>query len=451
MSSGPTRRRFLRGVLAGSAATVAGCSDAADTVTRTRDRAGSPTEPTERGEDTPSGGPPEAVGLQTVATGLRAAVDVAFAPAADRRYLVQQGGRVLVDGPDGRRDEPFLDLGDAVEAGGEKGLLGFALHPDFADDRRCYVRYSAPSRAGAPDEYSHTFVLAEFTATDDGLRARPDSERAVLEIPQPQGNHNAGDLLFGPDGLLYVAVGDGGGGGDRGTGHVEDWYDGVAGGNGQDVRRNLLGSVLRIDVDGRDGDRSYAVPDDNPLVGREGLDEQYAWGLRNPWRMSVDPAGDRVAEGPDLYVGDVGQNAYEEVDLVEPGGNYGWNVREGRHCYRADDCTEEAPGGKPLLDPILEYPHSGEPVGGVSIIGGYVYRSDAVGGLAGRYVFADWWADGDLFVASPARDGWSASVLPVEDDGDLQQVRSFARDGDGELYVVAEGGDDWAVHRVVSA
>jgi glucose/arabinose dehydrogenase len=452
MESTRSRRRFLRAALAGAATGLAGCGGSPDTVTRTRDRERSPTEPSPTTSGTPAGSLPETVGLETVASGFEAGVDVAFAPGVDRRYVVQQSGEVLVHGPDGFRDRPFLDLGPAVVTGGEQGLLGFALHPAFESNRRCYVRYSAPTRSGTPDDYSHTFVLAEFTATDDGLRARPDSERSILEIPEPQGNHNAGDLLFGPDGLLYVAVGDGGAGGDQGAGHVDDWYGGVGGGNGQDVRRNLLGSVLRVDIDDEEGDRPYAVPGDNPLVGRTGLDEHYAWGLRNPWRMSIDPAGERVDGGPDLYVGDVGQNAYEEVDVVRPGGNYGWNVREGRHCYGADDCPGEAPGGKPLLDPIVEYPHSGDGVAGISVIGGYVYRGDAVDGLAGRYVFADWRAGGQLFVATPGGDdGWSASVLPVEDPGALGQVRSFATDADGDLYVVASGGGGWALHRLVPA
>jgi glucose/arabinose dehydrogenase len=455
---GPTsRRRLLRSLVAGATVAAAGCNHTTGTATRTRDREGSPTgpSPTANGSPTsdvtPAAETPDAVALEPVAKGFRAGVDVAFAQDADRRYVVQQTGEILVHEPGGFRDQPFLALGGAVEAGGEKGLLGFALHPEFASNRRCYVRYSAPSRSGTPDDYSHTFVLAAFTATDDGLRARPDTERAILEIPEPQGNHNAGDLLFGPDGLLYVAVGDGGAGGDQGTGHVDDWYGDNGGGNGQDVTENRLGSILRIDVDGRDGDRPYAVPEDNPLVGEQGLDEHYAWGLRNPWRMSIDPAGDRVDAGPDLYVGDVGQNRYEEVDLVEKGGNYGWNVKEGTHCYGADDCPDETSGSEPLLDPILEYPHSGNPVSGVSVIGGYVYRGDAIPGLVGRYVFADWRAGGRLFVAEQGDGGWTASTLSGPGSGDLEQVRSFARGPDDELYVVASDGDAWNVHRIVPA
>jgi glucose/arabinose dehydrogenase len=444
MDSSTSRRRLLRLVAGAGAAAAAGCVSGPNE-TPTSDPAGSATDP----PGTASGiADAPALALSTVASGLRAAVDVAFAPDADRRYVAQQTGEVLVHEDGAVRDRPFLDLGDAVTTGGEKGLLGVALHPAFGSNRRVYVRYSAPSREGTPDDYSHTFVLAEFTAGEDGRRVDPDSERTVVEIPQPQANHNAGDLLFGPEGLLYVAVGDGGGAGDRGRGHVEDWYD-TPGGNGQDVEENLLGSVLRIDVDGGD---PYAVPEDNPLVGETGLDEQYTWGLRNPWRMSVDPDGGRVGEGPDLYVGDVGQDRFEEVDLVRRGGNYGWNVREATRCYRADDCPSETPGGESLVDPVVEYPHSGAGVSGISVIGGYVYRGDAVPELDGRYVFGDYRAAGQLFVADPADGvGWSADVLDVDDGGRLDQLRSFGRDRDGELYVLASGGDGWGLHRLVAA
>ncbi|MDZ7702226.1 MAG: PQQ-dependent sugar dehydrogenase [Halobacteriales archaeon] len=349
-------------------------------------------------------------------------------------------------------DEPALDLRDAVTAGGEKGLLGIALHPEFAANRKLYLRYSAPPRSGTPSGYSHTFVLAEFRATADGRSIRRDTERTVIEIPEPQANHNAGDLAFGPDGYLYVAVGDGGGANDRGGGHVEDWYDGVAGGNGQDVAENLLGSLLRLDVDARDGDRPYGVPDDNPLVGREGLDEHYAWGLRNPWRLAFD--------GDDLYVADVGQDRYEEVNLVERGGNYGWNVKEGTRCFGGDSCPDRTPdevrGGEPLVDPIVAYPNARfkeAAVGGVAVVGGGVYRGDAIPGLEGAYVFGDLQADGQLFVARrPDGDGqWPTRTLPLTEAGRLTRLFSFARDADGELYVLGVGSRGGGVHRLVPA
>jgi glucose/arabinose dehydrogenase len=437
----PTRRRLLALAAAGATGGLAGCG-------RQREADVDPSG-TDGGEPTGNAeGLPDAVGLETLVDGLRAPLDVAFAPDADRRYVAEQQGVVHVHGPDGLREAPLLDLRETVTAGGEKGLLGIALHPGFAENRRLFVRYSAPRRDGTPSNYSHTFVLAEFRVGDDGRRVDPDTERTVLEIPQPQGNHNAGDLAFGPDGHLYVAVGDGGAGGDQGRGHVEDWYGAVGGGNGQDVTENLLGSILRIDVD---GEEPYAVSEDNPLVGREGLDEQYAWGLRNPYRMAFDDGR--------LFVGDVGQNRFEEVDIVEKGGNYGWNVREATHCYGAETCPDRTPddvrGGEPLVDPIVEYPHSGAAVSGVSVIGGQVYRGAALPALAGRYVFGDLRADGRLFVATPPDDGdrWPTAVLPVADGdaGDLGRLLSVGRDPEGEVYVLTVGESDGGLHRVVPA
>ena len=456
-----TRRGLLAATLTGTVGALAGCGTRSDGAA---DGGSSPTaEPTaseqpasRAGTDRPTADPardaiPARVGLDTVATGFNAPVDVAVAPDADRRYVADQVGVVHVHEADGLRDRPFLDLGGAVDFGGEKGLLGLALHPAFADNRRVYVRYSAPPRDGTPTGYSHTFVLSEFTATADGRRVRPGSERTLLEIPEPQSNHNAGAIAFGPDGFLYVGVGDGGAGGDQGRGHVSDWYDGVGGGNGQDVTQNLLGSILRIDVDDRDGPGAYGIPDDNPLVGRSGLDEHYAWGFRNPWRLSFD--------GPDLYVGDVGQNRYEEVDLVTAGGNYGWNVREGTHCYGTNGCPDRTPddvrGGEALQPPIVEYPHSGAAVSGISVIGGVVARGPTLPGLVGRYVFGDLDARGRLFVATPPDGGgqWPTSVLPVADgDADkLERILSFGRDADGDVYVLGTGAGGGGLHRLVTA
>ena len=463
MDSAPSRRRLLRAACVGALGVLAGCAQSTapsgqsgtsstsdgSTSTPTADPDGTGTgsvPDTVDPDGTETGSVPDAVGLETLATGLGAPLDVAFAPDADRRYVADQTGRLLVHGADGLRSRPAFDIHDRIESGGEKGLLGVALHPGFADNRRLFVRYSAPSRAGTPSGFSHTFALSEFRVDDEGTRVDPDSERTLLEIPQPQANHNAGDLAFGPDGFLYVAVGDGGAGGDQGAGHVDDWYDAVDGGNGQDVTENLLGSVLRLDVDS-DGDGApYGIPDDNPLVGRDGLDEQYAWGFRNPWRMSFD--------GTDLFVGDVGQNAYEEVSLVEKGGNYGWNVREGAHCFRASDCPTTGPDGERLVDPIIEYPHGGAAVSGISVIGGAVYRGSAMPGMDGVYVFGDFRVQGRLFAATRPDGGertWPTTTVDLAGDGSekLQGLRSFGRDADGELYVVGTGSEGGALHRLV--
>ncbi|MDY6765412.1 MAG: PQQ-dependent sugar dehydrogenase [Halobacteria archaeon] len=458
------RREFLKAVLAGSTVGLAGCtqSDGAPNTNDSSDGTdgtppgsnntnGQDGDGTTDGDDngTTDGTQPNSVGLETLATGMRAPLDVAFVPNSEIRYIADQTGLIYTLESGDLRDQPLLDLRDKAEFGGEKGLLGIALHPNFAENDRLFVRYSAPRRKDTPSNYSHTFVLAEFEVTDDRRKAKRDSERTVLEIPEPQSNHNAGDIVFGPDDYLYIAVGDGGAGGDIGRGHVEDWYNAVGGGNGQDVTENLLGSILRIDVDDREDGKGYAIPDDNPLVGEAGLDEHYAWGLRNPWRMSFD--------GDDFFVGDVGQNRYEEVDLVEKGGNYGWNVKEGTHCYGADNCPDRTPdsirGGEPLIDPIIEYPHSGAPVSGRSVIGGYVYRGSALPEMDGTYIFGDLVANGRLFGATRPDDGgmWPTRVIEVADNDSekISRVLSFGQDNEGEVYVLGTGSGGGGLHRLV--
>lgn len=447
----PTRRHLLRVALAGGAGGLAGCTGNPDgAVTSGESDSTTPDDDPSAGSGTPATALPSRVALESVATGFRAPVDVAFVPDVARYYVADQSGVIRSHERDDSRETALLDLSGAAEVGGEKGLLGIALHPAFASNRRLFVRYSAPRREGTPETYSHTFVLAEFSVRDDGLSVDPDSEQTIIEIPQPQANHNAGDIVFGPDGYLYVAVGDGGAGGDRGTGHVDDWYDATDGGNGQDVTKNLLGSILRLDVDDGDEGIPYSIPADNPLVGREGLDEHWAWGLRNPWRMAFDDG--------DLFVGDVGQNRFEEINVVERGGNYGWNVMEGSQCYSADDCPDRTPadvrGGERLRDPIVEYPHSTGGVSGDSVIGGEVYRGSALPSLEGAYLFGDLNAGGQLFVATRPADGsrWPATTLPVDGGtAALERILSFGRDADGEVYVLGAGADSAGLYRVVPA
>jgi len=480
MTDPVSRRSALRIGAAALVAGVAGCQTSGDGAGPTSDETPTPSEsdgtptpgdtpagddtgdtPTETGSDGSStetapgsGGDTETLSARRVASGFTSPLALEI-PQPGRRFVVDQVGRVYLQEDGSVHDEPFLDVSDRLvalrENFDERGLLGLAFHPDFADNGRFFVRYSAPPREGTPSGYDHTFVLAEYHADPDAATADPDSERTVLEIPEPQFNHNAGAIAFGPDGYLYVAVGDGGGANDQGTGHVADWYDAVGGGNGQDVTENLLGSILRIDVDDEDGDRNYAVPEDNPLVGAEGLDEHYAWGFRNPWRMSFGPDGR-------LFVGDVGQGAWEEVSIVESGGNYGWNVREGAHCFQADSCPDESPRGRVLRDPVIEYPHSGAAVSGISVIGGYLYDGDELGGFEDQYLFADWRADGQLFAARERDDGlWPSRVVDVEADAEFgPNVLSFGRNPDGELFVCTTAGsglsgDSGAVFRLESA
>lgn len=391
----------------------------------------------------------------------------------DYHYIVDRLGQVYVQGDDGLNSEPFIDISDRLaEISGEMGLLGMAFHPDYQNTRKFYLRYSAPRREGTPESYSHTEVLAEYDAHENGLSAITDSERTILEIPSPQDTHNSGAILFGPDDYLYIGMGDGGGGGDTATNHASDWYDRNDGGNGQDVTENLLGSILRINVDNQEGEKAYAIPDDNPLIGKSGLDEQFAWGFRNPWRMSFNDG--------ELFAADVGEAAYEEVDIVRKGGNYGWNVREGTHCFDANNPRETldtCPGstssgvrnGESVIAPIIEYPHTyqGRSVG-ASVIGGHIYGYDDIPALQGKYIFGDFWLNtedtkaaneyGRLFAATPNRDGlWKLEELTIENRKNGRpngRPTAFGRGNDGETYVLTQqpgainnkkGG---AVHRI---
>jgi glucose/arabinose dehydrogenase len=475
-----SRRRLLRAVSAPLVAGLAGCTLPGQETVPTGE---STTPTTSQTADTPRGEQTSPVGTETqagvtttaqstggddgaettetaasdisdltvraerVAAGFDAPLGLEI-PQAGRRFVVDQPGQIYLQDETGVRSDPFLDVTDrmvSVRGYSEQGLLGLAFHPEFTDNGRFFVRYSAPSRESTPDDFSHTFVLSEFRADPGATTADDNSEQVLLEVPQPQSNHNAGAIAFGPDGYLYVAVGDGGAADDRGTGHVDDWYDDNAGGNGQDVTENLLGSILRIDVDNEGADTPYAIPDDNPLVGEDGLSEQYAWGLRNPWRMSFTPNGR-------LLAADVGQGAWEEVNVIRKGGNYGWNVREGTHCFGSDDCPGETPDGNPLLDPVIEYPHGGQPVSGISVIGGYLYDGEDLPSFDGLYLFADWRANGQLFAARPVDDGlWEKTTVSVDSEPPFgPNVLSFGRNPAGELFVCTTG-DTAGVFRLKAA
>ncbi|WP_135662924.1 PQQ-dependent sugar dehydrogenase [Halorhabdus rudnickae] len=457
MRSRLTRRGFLASGVTALGAGVAGCTERSGMTTRSTTVPGVTT--TDRSSSTQSNGDsdlPDAVGGDLVAEGFTAPLAVEFFGESTLLVADQAGVvRVVTDGT--LRDRPVVDVRDSmVSLSGyeERGLLGLAVHPEYPDDQRIFVRYSARPRSGMPARFSHRFVLASFEVDPDTLLADPDSERTILDFAEPQDNHNAGAIAFGPEGYLYVGVGDGGDSNDTGYGHVTDWYGDNAGGNGQDVTENVLGSVLRIDVTDT-GDEPYTVPDDNPLVGRDGLDEHFAWGFRNPWGISFH-------EG-ELYAADVGQNRFEEIDHVRAGGNYGWNVREGAHCFSTDapssppeSCPDETADSESLIDPVIEYPHGGQPISGVAVIGGYVYAGEAIPGLAGRYVFADWQADGSLFVGTPTDETpWRTDRLSVEGSfGSM--VLGFGRDPSGEIYVCTTerpqvAGSTGAVYRLTPA
>jgi len=400
---------------------------------------------------------PPAVGLQLVADGLTSPVTLT-SPGDDsgRLFVVDQAGLIRILLPDGTlRPDPFLDLRSRMVAlmpgFDERGLLGLAFHPQYAANGRFFVYYSAPLRAGGPAGFNHTGHISEFrVSAADPNRADPASERILLQVDEPQFNHNGGTLLIGPDdGHLYISLGDGGGANDVGLGHVADWYADNAGGNGQDVTQNLLGNILRIDVD---SGSPYGIPPDNPFAGTPGLDEVWAYGFRNPYRMSFDSGGDR-----ELFVADVGQNRFEEVNIVSGGGNYGWNVKEATHCFDAENPNEEPATcpdvvgaghprtGDPLLDPIIEYPQARLGGPGVAVVGGHVYRGSALPQFRGRYIFGDWSSgfgqpDGSLFVAKPRKQGlWEMSDLRVatSPNGRLNtRLLGFGEDDAGELYVL---------------
>jgi glucose/arabinose dehydrogenase len=403
-----------------------------------------------------------AVGLRLVAEGFTSPVALVEAPdGTGRRFVVDQAGviRILTAGGN-LLPQPFLDLRSRIvpldPAFDERGVLGLAFHPRYADNGRFFVYYSAPLRAGAPAGYDHTARVSEFrVSATDANRADPASERIVLEVDKPQFNHNGGTLLFGPrDGYLYMSIGDGGGADDVGLGHVDDWYAANDGGNGQDIQQNLLGNILRIDVN---RGAPYAVPADNPFAGTagcaDGCDEIWAYGFRNPYRMSFDLGGAR-----DLFVGDAGQELWEEVSIAVKGGNFGWNVKEGTHCFSTDNPDESPPdcpdtvgaphprAGDPLIDPVIEYANHHQPGGlGATVIGGHVYRGQALPQFSGRYVFGDWSRefeepDGSVFVATPRKKGlWHMEQLRIATSPTGRvghYVLGFGQDLAGEMYVL---------------
>ncbi len=371
------------------------------TATLTPEPSPSPTPVTAQGTDPAT----VRVELELITGGLDGPVGIAQAgDGSGRLFVLEQLGRIRVVQDGALVVTPFLDITDRVGSSqNEQGLLGLAFHPAYADNGTFFVNYT--------DRQGDT-VVSRFSVSSDAARAEPGSEVVLLRINQPAGNHNGGHLAFGPDGRLYVGMGDGGGAGDR--------Y-----GNGQNGQ-TLLGAMLRLDVD---GGSAYRVPDDNPFVGNPNVrDEIWAVGLRNPWRYSFD----RLTG--DLYIADVGQNRYEEVN-VQPAGdpvglNYGWPIMEGLHCFPEDQSCEQAG----LTLPVWEYDHSQ----GCSVTGGYVYRGEEFPILTGIYLFGDY-CSGRIWGLAPrdgtGADGWQAALLAQAD----VRLTSFGEDERGELYLVDAG------------
>jgi len=399
---------------------------------------------------------PETYDLAVVTENLVSPINITYAPDDSHRlFIVDQVGKVWIINADGTKaTQPFIDITNKMVAISpdydERGLLGLAFHPQYASNGKFYLFYTAPPNPGGPDAtnlWNNLTRISEFTVSSDAGHADAATERVILESNHPQMNHDGGTIAFGPDGYLYISIGDGGNKNDIGPGHVSDWYADNTGGNGQDIEQNLLGNILRIDVNSTSIDKNYAIPADNPFVGTAGLDEIYAYGFRNPYRFSFDMGGDNA-----LYVGDAGQSLYEEIDVVTKGGNYGWNVKEGTHCFNADDelagraaCPETDPNGNPLIDPVIEVPNSANPAGGetISIVGGNIYRGDAIASLEGKYIFGSLSGDftemsGKLFVSTPGGSGlWDYDGLALKSfPNNLgQYVKGFGQGDDGEIYV----------------
>lgn len=342
---------------------------------------------------------------------------VAPAPGDDRLYIVEKQGTIRILGDDGVLDDPFLDISGAVRNNREQGLLGLAFSPDFAASGRFYVHYTISNGDGR---------LSEFTAEPGSDRVDPSTERILLTIDQPASNHNGGMLQFGPDGFLYLALGDGGRSNDRfGNGQRPD---------------TILGTILRMDVlqitVAGDPPPPIATPGDNPFVDGGGDPLVWAYGLRNPWRFWIDE------QSSEIYIADVGQRSFEEIDVVplEPAGyNFGWPITEALHCFSPSNGCDTAG----LTLPFVEIAHSDAAT--CSVTGGVTYRGSAIPELTGHYLYSDFC--GGYLRSFLAVDGQATEQTDWTDQvGTLRQVTSFGVDSEGEVLVVSAEG---AIYRIV--
>jgi len=358
--------------------------------------------------------------LEPMLTGFRRPVFVTGSGIEGdaRLFVVEKGGliRIVEDGE--IIDDPFLDVSDIITAqGNEQGLLGLAFHPDYENNGRFFIAYTADS-AGAGDN-----TVAEYAVSaSDPNQADPGSATVLLAIEDFAANHNGGMLAFGPDGYLYFGTGDGGQGGDPRD-------------NGQNTEA-LLGKMLRLDVDNREGG-PYGIPESNPFVDGGGAPEVWAYGLRNPWRFSFD------RQTGDLYIADVGQNRHEEVNFQPAdsagGENYGWNIVEGPECFIDDNCDKSG-----FVEPVATYDHSN----GCSITGGYVYRGATYPEIAGGYFYADY-CSGQVWMMTRDASGEFSTSVVIQG---IRSITSFGQDNAGELYAVDDGGNlrSLSVQRIVT-
>jgi glucose/arabinose dehydrogenase len=346
------------------------------------------------------------VELYQIVTGLDAPVYVTSARDGTRRlFVVEQTGRIRIIQDGSVMPTPFLDVSSEISHGSEQGLLGLAFHPKFKTNGLFFVNFTRANGDTVVNRY-------HVSGTNPNVAVRSSAYR-IITVGQPYDNHNGGTLQFGPDGYLYIGMGDGGSGGDPG--------------NRAQNLSTLLGKMLRIDINGSTAKHHYRIPSSNPYVGRAGLNEIWSRGLRNPWKYSFD----RVTGT--LWIGDVGQGRYEEIDRsggTSPGRglNYGWRVMEGRHCFNPSSGCNKS--GKVL--PVVEYGH-GE---GCSVTGGYAYRGSAVPALYGKYVFADY-CSGRIWTI-PRKPGATATKSLLMDTS--LNISSFGEGSTNELYVVDRGG-----------
>jgi glucose/arabinose dehydrogenase len=395
-----------------------------------------------------------AVDLQLVAEDFVSPIQVLGTHNSERLYVVDQIGKIwVIDGNGYKRPTPMLDISSRLVTLNpnydERGLLGVAFHEDFKINGRLFVYYQVPPRAGGPTpgaSWNNLSRVSEFRVSLETLRADMNSERIILEWDDPQFNHNGGTLVLGLDDYLYISIGDGGRANDTGPGHVDDWYLVNGGGNAQNIEANFLGKILRLDIE---SGSPYGIPAGNPFVGKPGLDEIFAFGFRNPYRMSQDMGGDHQ-----WIVADAGQVLYEELDLLSKGGNYGWNVKEGNHCFSTADSSKELPScpavdnrGKAFIEPVLELNNWQNPKGGkaTTIIGGYVYRGTEIKSWDGKYVFGTFsqtptTPNGELFIATPNWAGgssWNYEKVSLKSSPDNvgYYLRGFGQDDNGEIYL----------------
>ncbi len=406
---------------------------------------------------------PVQIELQAAATGLVSPVLAIAAPdGSDRLFVVDQAGQVRIVQGGKLLPEPFLNVADRMveltKDFDERGLLGLAFDPGFADPqspghRRIFTFTSEPvaGRVDLPNPFfegappnCHSVLAAWKVNAAEPNQVDPASRSELLRIEKPQFNHNGGMLAFGPDGFLYIGLGDGGAGNDLGLGHNPQT------GNAQDPNMPL-GKILRIDVNGKNaGNGKYGTPADNPFAGGGGLKEIYALGLRNPWRFCFD--------GDALIVADVGQNKVEMVHRVQRGGNYGWRHKEGAFKFNVTGTIDSDLSGLPagLIDPVLQYDHDE----GISVTGGFVYHGKAVPPLAGKYVFGDWrnprsMKSGRLFYADLGTREIREFRIGKDDREIGFMIKGFGQDAAGELYVLGSdagpSGTSGVVMKIVGA